>query len=124
MAIIRTKHEKNFTVMSNYHLRDPLLSLKAKGLLTQMLTLPDDWNYSVAGLAYINREGVKAIRSAIRELEQAGYLRRCQRRAAGKITDTEYTVYEQPLCQNAPVEKPPVWLTPRGLWTRPITTKM
>ena len=108
MAIFRTKHDKDFTVMSNHHLRDPALSLKAKGLLSQMLALPADWNYSIAGLAYINREGIKAIRSAINELEQAGYLRRCQRRAAGKITDTEYTVYERPLCQNAPVEKPPV----------------
>ncbi len=73
-----------------------------------MLALPDNWNYSIAGLAYINREGERAVRSAINELEQAGYLHRRQKRGnTGKIVGTEYMVYEQPVCQNAAVDKPP-----------------
>lgn len=108
MAIFRVKHEKDYMVMSNHHLRDPALSLKAKGLLSQMLALPDDWDYSIAGLAYINREGERAVRSAINELEQARYLqRRLKRDTTGRIVDTEYMVYEQPLCQNAAVGYPP-----------------
>ena len=83
MAIFRVRHDKDYTVMSNHHLRDPALSLKAKGLLSQMLALPDDWGYSIAGLAYINREGVGAIRSAINELERADYLQRVQERGSG-----------------------------------------
>ena len=115
MAIFRTKHDKDFTVMSNHHLRDPALSLKAKGLLSQMLALPADWTYSIAGLACINREGERAVRSAIHELEQSGYLRRKQRRGdAGKIIDTEYMVYEQPVCQNAAVGNPPPENPPLG----------
>ena len=74
-----------------------------------MLALPDNWNYSIAGLAYINREGERAVRSAINELEQAGYLHRRQKRGnTGKIVGTEYMVYEQPVCQNAAVDNPPL----------------
>ncbi|WP_304433078.1 helix-turn-helix domain-containing protein [Acutalibacter muris] len=78
-------------------------------MLSQMLALPDNWNYSIAGLAYINREGERAVRSAINELEQAGYLHRRQKRGnTGKIVGTEYMVYEQPVCQNAAVDNPPL----------------
>lgn len=107
MAIFRVKHEKDYTVMSNHHLRDPALSLKAKGMLSQMLALPDDWDYSIAGLAYINREGVGAIRSAINELEQAGYLQRAQGRGSGgKLANIVYNVYEQPVCKNPTTDNP------------------
>ncbi len=107
MAIFRVRHDKDYTVMSNHHLRDPALSLKAKGLLSQMLALPDDWDYSIAGLAYINREGVGAIRSAINELERAGYLQRTQGRGSGgKLANIVYNVYEQPLCKNSTTDNP------------------
>ena len=91
--------------MSNYHLRDKRLSLKAKGLLSQMLSLPEDWDYTLAGLCYINRESKDAIRTAIRELEQAGYIRRRQTTdSGGKFAGNEYTIYERP--QEPPSGKP------------------
>lgn len=83
--------------MSNYHLKDRRLSLKAKGLLTVMLSLPDSWNYTLHGLTAINQEGVDAIREAVRELEQAGYIVRTRaRNAQGQLKGTVYTIYEQP----------------------------
>ena len=72
MSVFRIEKNKNYTVMSNYHLRDKNLSLKAKGLLSQMLFLPEDWDYTLRGLAAINKESVDAIRTAVLELEQAG----------------------------------------------------
>jgi hypothetical protein len=83
--------------MSNYHLRDKALSLKSKGLLSMMLSLPEDWNYTTRGLAKICKEGVDAIGGALRELETAGYIVRHQLRdRQGRISDTEYVIYEQP----------------------------
>jgi hypothetical protein len=83
--------------MSNHHLRNTNLTLKAKGLLSQMLSLPEEWDYTLAGLSYINRERIDAIRTAIWELEQAGYITRKQERdAKGKMAAIEYTIYEQP----------------------------
>lgn len=73
MAVFRVEKNKGYTVMSNHHLRNKELSLKAKGLLSQMLSLPEDWDYILAGLSLINREKIDAIREAIRELERAGY---------------------------------------------------
>ena len=78
MAVFRVERTKNYTVMSNYQLRDKNLSLKAKGLLSQMLSLPEDWDYTLLGLAQINAEGKDAIRAAVTELERAGYIRRRQ----------------------------------------------
>ena len=72
MAVFRVEKNSGYTVMSNHHLRNRALSLKAKGLLSQMLSLPEDWDYTLQGLARINRESIDAIRQAIRELEQAG----------------------------------------------------
>ena len=74
MAVFRVEKNSGYTVMSNHHLRNRALSLKAKGLLSQMLSLPEDWDYTLQGLARINRESIDAIRQAIRELEQAGYI--------------------------------------------------
>ena len=71
MAVFRVEKTKDFTIMSNHHLRDKRLTLKAKGLLSQMLSLPEDWDYTLAGLACINRESKDAIRSAVEELENA-----------------------------------------------------
>ena len=97
MAIFRVERNKGYTVMSNHHLRNKELSLKAKGLLSQMLSLPEDWDYTLAGLSLINRESIDAIRTAVWELEKAGYiLRRQGRDEKGKMTAIEYTIYEQP----------------------------
>ncbi len=97
MAVFRIERTKDYTVMSNYHLRDKSLSLKAKGLLSQMLSLPEDWDYTLTGLSVINRESKDAIRSAVNELEQAGYIRRRQTvDAKGKFSVNEYVIYEQP----------------------------
>ena len=74
MSIFRVERIVGFTVMSNYHLRDKNLSLKAKGLLSQMLSLPEEWDYTLAGLSFINREKIGAVREAIKELENAGYI--------------------------------------------------
>ena len=73
MAIFRIERTRDYTVMSNHHLRNGKLSLKAKGLLSMMLSLPEDWNYTTRGLAKICKEGVDAIGGALRELEPAGY---------------------------------------------------
>ena len=83
MAVFRVEKNSGYTVMSNHHLRNRALSLKAKGLLSQMLSLPEDWDYTLQGLARINRESVDAIRQAIRELEQAGYIQRSRFRPLG-----------------------------------------
>ena len=97
MAIFRVERTRDYTVMCNYHLRDQNLSLKAKGLLSMMLSLPDDWNYTTKGLATICKEGVEAIGTGLKELEKAGYIvRRLLRGDHGRITDTEYIIYERP----------------------------
>ena len=99
MAVFRVKKNKGYTVMSNHHLRNKELSLKAKGLLSQMLSLPEDQDYTLAGLSLINRESIDAIRTAVWELEKAGYITRRQGRdEKGKMTAIEYTIYEQPRC--------------------------
>ena len=97
MAVFRVERTTGYTVMSNHHLRNKKLTLKAKGLLSQMLSLPENWDYTLAGLSYINRESIDAIRTAIWELEKAGYITRRQGRdEKGKMTAIEYTIYEQP----------------------------
>ena len=80
MAVFRVERNKGYTVMSNHHLRNKELSLKAKGLLSQMLSLPEDWDYTLAGLSFINREKIDAIREAVKELERAGYIVRSRER--------------------------------------------
>lgn len=97
MAVFRVERTRDYTVMSNYHLKDKRLSLKSKGLLSQMLSLPDDWDYTLSGLSVINRESKDAIRSALNELEAAGYIRRRQTTdASGKFSSNEYIIYERP----------------------------
>ena len=97
MAVFRVERNRGYTVMSNHHLRNKELSLKAKGLLSQMLSLPEDWDYTLAGLSLINKESIDAIRTAVWELEKAGYITRRQGRdERGKMTAIEYTIYEQP----------------------------
>ena len=98
MAVFRVERTQNYTIMSNYHLRDKSISLKAKGLLSQMLSLPEDWDYTLTGLAKINQEGKDAIRAAVVELERAGYIYRCQTvDQAGKFSSNEYIIRERPV---------------------------
>nr|WP_325200941.1 DUF6017 domain-containing protein [uncultured Oscillibacter sp.] len=97
MAVFRVERTNNYTVMSNYHLRDKSLSLKAKGLLSLMLSLPEDWDYTLTGLARISLEGKDAIRAAVVELEKAGYVQRSQTTdKAGKFGGNEYIIREYP----------------------------
>ena len=97
MAVFRIEKTRDYTVMSNYHLKDRTLTLKSKGLLSMMLSLPEEWNYTTRGLAAICREGVDSIGAALKELEMKGYIKRSQLRdEKGKITDTEYVIYETP----------------------------
>lgn len=95
--IFRTIKNKNFTVMSNHHLQNPNLSLKAMGLMSKILSLPEDWNYSVKGLAAYCKDGYESVRTALLELESEGYLiRRTIRGERGKIAGTEYIFRETP----------------------------
>lgn len=107
MAVFRVERTSDYTVMSNFHLKDKRLSLKAKGLLSQMLSLPDDWDYTLSGLSHINRESKDAIRTAINELEAAGYvIRRQTTDAGGKFGSNEYTIYERPVTPPSSLEVP------------------
>ena len=93
MSVFRVEKTKGYTVMSNHHLRNHTLSLKAKGLLSQMLSLPEDWDYTLQGLAQINKESIDAIREAVRELERAGYIQRQRRhRENGSCTSNLYII--------------------------------
>ncbi len=97
MAVCRIEKTKDYTVMANHHLRNKELSLKSKGLLSLMLSLPEDWDYTVKGLAYICKDGIDSINGTIKELEEQGYvLRKRLRNDKGQLTTTEYTILEQP----------------------------
>ncbi len=97
MAVFRVERNANYTTMSNYHLRDRRLSLKAKGLLSVFLSLPDEWHYSINGLLKITKEGRDSVIAAVRELEKTGYLTRHQERLEnGKIGRIEYSIFERP----------------------------
>ena len=97
MAVFRVEKTRDYTVMANHHLKNRNLTLKAKGLLSVMLSLPDDWDFTLKGLARINREGIDANREGIRELEQAGYVMRHRvRDERGKLRGNEYVIYERP----------------------------
>lgn len=97
MAVFRVEKTRDYTVMSNHHLRNTDLSLKAKGLLSLMLSLPDNWDYTTKGLACICKDGIDSINSGVKELEVNGYvIRRRLRNDKGQLTTTEYTIFEQP----------------------------
>ena len=105
MPVFRVERNTGYTVMSNHHLRNKELTLKAKGLLSQMLSLPEDWDYTLAGLSHINREKIDAIREAVKELEKAGYIVRSRERdEKGRLRGADYIIYEQP---QLPEEQPP-----------------
>lgn len=112
MAVFRIEKTKDYTVMSNHHLRNTSLSLKAKGLLSLMLSLPEEWDYTTKGLAYICKDGVDSISAGIRELEEQGYLRRQRiRNANGQLGSIEYTILEQPVPPE-PVQDSPILASP------------
>ena len=97
MAVFRIEKTRDYTVMSNHHLRDRSLSLKAKGLLSLMLSLPEEWDYTTKGLARICKDGVDSICAGVRELEEHGYvIRQRVRNPNGQLGAIEYTILEQP----------------------------
>lgn len=109
MGVIRVEHNDNYTVMSNEHLRDRRLSLRAMGLMSKMLSNSDDYQHSIAGLAAVCKEGRDAVRKALQELEDAGYLVREQTRQSGSFSSCDYTLYEHsrsPLTENPLTVKP------------------
>ena len=107
MAVCRIEKNSGYTVMSNCHLADKSLSLKAVGLLSKMLSLPEDWDYTIFGLTRICKEGRDAIRAAISELEEAGYIQRRQLRdESGNFSDMEYIIYERPMPEQPMSENP------------------
>ena len=107
MAVCRVEKNKNYTTMANFHLRDKNLSNKARGLLSTMLSLPENWDYTTRGLAMICKDGVDGITAQLKELEQCGYLVRHRiRDSNGRITDMEYIIYEEPHPPSPDTEKP------------------
>lgn len=107
MAVFRINKTRDYTVMSNHHLRNTSLSLKAKGLLSLMLSLPDNWDYTTKGLASICKDGIDSICSAVKELEQHGYIvRERVRNDKGQLTTIEYTILEKPETALPEQEKP------------------
>ena len=112
MAVFRIEKTRDYTVMSNYHLRDMSLSLKAKGLLSLMLSLPENWDYTMKGLARICKDGIDSISGGIRELETHGYLVRARvRNENGQLGSIEYTILErpkEPAQTPAPIREKPI----------------
>ena len=111
MAVFRVEKNKGYTVMSNHHLRNKELTLKAKGLLSQMLSLPENWDYTLAGLSHIKREKIDAIREVVKELEQVGYIVHSQTRdEKGRLRGADYVIYEQPPASDLPTLENPTQL--------------
>lgn len=106
MAVLRKEKRNSYTVIDNEIFKDNTLSMKAKGLLCQMLSLPDNWSYSIAGLTTLVSDGESAVRSALKELKEAGYFRREQVRKDGKIAKIEYVISEYKNCENLVVDFP------------------
>ena len=97
MAVFRVHKNENYTVLSNYHFKERRMSLKAKGLLSLMLSLPEGWDYSAAGLVTLSKDGKDSVNAALKELEKFGYLRRTQAiDTGGKFSGYNYEIYEQP----------------------------
>ena len=121
MAIIRVQHTKDYTVMANFHLRDRNLSLKAKGVMSFMLSLPDTWDFSMEGLAICSKDGVDSVRSALKELEDSGYLVRSRARdEKGKVGKAIYDLYEKPASEKPILENP---IQEKPILDKPILEK-
>ena len=114
MAVFRIEKTRDYTVMANHHLKNRALTLKAKGLLSLMLSLPEDWDYTLKGLSIISVESIDAIRQAVRELERAGYIVRSrERNEKGQLKGAEYVIYEQPsVSDEPPIPKKPTLENP------------
>ncbi len=107
VSVFRVERTRDYTVMSNHHLKNKVLSLKAKGLMSLILSLPDDWDYTLQGLAQISLEKIDAIRRAVKELECEGYITRGRERdEQGKLRGTEYVIREQPMLDLPTLENP------------------
>lgn len=108
MPVFRVEKTKDYTTMANFHLKDRTLSLKAKGLLSLMLSLPDYWDYSLAGLASICKDGKDCIRNTVNELETHCYIKKNGRvrNELGQLCETEYTIYEKPMLDLPILENP------------------
>ena len=107
MSVFRINKTQNYTVMSNHHFKEKKMSLKAKGLLSLMLSLPDDWDYSISGLATLSKDGKDSIMSALAELEKFGYLTRTRlTNEKGQFAGVEYNIFEIPQPKNPISEKP------------------
>lgn len=106
MSIVRVHKTSNFTVMSNYHFKERKMGLKAKGLLSLMLSLPDDWNYSISGLVTLSKDGKDSVMSALAELEKFGYLRRDRLiNEKGQFDGVEYHIFERPVKEKPVAER-------------------
>lgn len=107
MSVFRVERTRDYTVMSNHHLKNKVLSLKAKGLMSLILSLPDNWDYTLQGLAHISLEKIDAVRRAVKELECQGYIIRSRERDdQGKLRGTEYVIREQPISDLPALENP------------------
>lgn len=129
MPVIRVNKTKDYTVMANYHFKDKNLSLKAKGLLSMMLSLPDGWGYSVEGLAKLSSDGRDSVMATLRELERFNYLKRSRvRNESGKLGEAIYDIYERPLTEKPKLENPtlvkPTLENPTLLNTNRLNTKV
>lgn len=129
--VFKIEKNKNYTIMSNYHLRDKNLSLKAKGLLSYMLSLPEDWDYSLNGLCAICKEQETAIKSTLKELKDTGYLVIEKVRGEKGYFEYVYNIYEQPVeksieknpdLENLPMDVPPLEDTTQ-ISTKELNTK-
>ena len=120
MSVIRVNKTKNYTVMSNFHLRDKRLSAKAIGVMSVMLSLPDDWDYTIGGLTKIIKDGRGSIAGALQELVKCGYLKREQKRVpSGTFGEYIYTLYEEPQTNLPKAVKPkaekPIAVNPKAV---------
>lgn len=123
MSVFRVEKNKNYTVMANYHLRDKGLSFRARGMLSTILSLPDDWDYSVNGLVTLAKDGYDSVKSTLKELEQNGYLVRTRaRKGHGRLGSMIYTIYEEPqLAEGSPTEGSPTQVKPTEVNPRQIS---
>ena len=106
MEVIRVIKNKNYTTISNQLFKDKTISLKAKGLMAYLLSLPSDWDLSINGIVACSKEGRRSIGNTIKELINAGYIERIQIRDKGKFIGYDYFVFEQPKCCFAATDKP------------------